>query len=260
LSIAVKSRLRVNAFSAHPDTALGANDRRSLSKLNEIARRKVIERLLESGVDIPFTEQVTVGHKVAVGSDTKLLPGSILRGETVVGSGCEIGPNTQLVDSAVGDSCKITSSFVQSSQIEDGATVGPMANIRPGCKVGPKVKIGNFVEMKNSTVGAQTSIAHLSYVGDTDIGRLCNLGCGIVTVNFDGREKARITIGDGAFIGCNTNLIAPVTLGDRVYCAAATTVTDDVPAQALVIGRCRQTVKENWNAKGVRYKKGALDS
>jgi len=259
VAAAVKLGQRVNAYCAHPDTALGANDRRALSALNEMARKKVIDELLESGVDIPFTDQVAVGHKVKVGSDTKLLPGSILKGQTVVGKGCEIGPNTQLVDCEIGDGCKIISSFAQSSRIEDGATIGPMANIRPGCRVGPKVKIGNFVEVKNSDIGAGTSIAHLSYVGDSDVGKLCNLGCGIVTVNFDGREKARTTIGDGVFIGCNTNLIAPVSLGDRVYCAAATTVTGDVPAEALVIGRCRQAVKENWNAKGSRFKKGSVD-
>ena len=257
---AVKSRLRVSAYAAHHDAALGANDRRTLSLLGEIARKKVIGRLLDDGVDIPFPDQVVVGHKVEVGSDTKILPGSILKGKTVIGKGCEIGPNTQIADCVIGDNCKIISSFAADSQMEDGVTVGPMAHIRPGCRFGRKVKIGNFVEVKNSNIGAETSIAHLSYVGDSDVGECCNLGCGIVTVNFDGSQKARTTIGDGVFVGCNTNLIAPVTLGDMAYCAAATTITEDVPAEALVIGRCRQTIKENWNTGGVKFKKASKDS
>ena len=256
VAIAVRQGLKVNAYGAHPDTALGANDRRSLGLLNEIARRNVIDRLLEDGVDIPFPDQVVVGCNVRVGSDTTLLPGSILKGQTVVGCGCEIGPNTQLADCTVGDGCRIISSFAQSSQIDDGATIGPMTHIRPGCRLGRKVKIGNFVEVKNSSIGAGTSIAHLSYVGDSDVGEHCNFGCGIVTVNYDGQKKARTTVGDGVFIGCNTNLIAPVTLGDNAYCAAATTVTEDVPADALVIGRCRQTIKENWNSGGNKFGSG----
>ena len=255
VAAAVNMRARVNAYVADPDAAMGANDRRSLSLLNEIARKRVIDKLLDEGVDIPFTDQVVVGPKVRVGNDTILLPGTILKGETVIGSGCEIGPNSRISDSVIGNGCRIISSFVEASGIEDGATVGPMSNIRPGCKVGPGVKIGNFVEVKNSVIGAKTSIAHLSYVGDSDVGQDCNFGCGIVTVNYDGREKHRTTIGNSVFIGCNSNLIAPVTLGDRSYCAAATTVTHNVPDEALVFGRSRQTVKENWNKDGVRFKK-----
>jgi len=259
VAIAVKQGRKVNAYSAHPDAALGANDRRSLSLLSEIARGKVIERLLEDGVDIPFPDQIVAGHKVRVGSDTTLLPGSILKGQTTVGSGCEIGPNTQLTDCIIGDGCKVISSSVQDSKVEDGVKIGPMAHIRPGCRVGRGANIGNFVEVKNSNIGAQTSIAHLSYVGDSDVGERCNLGCGIVTVNYDGQKKARTTIGDDVFVGCNTNLIAPVTLGEGAYCAAGTTVTQDVPAGALVIGRCRQTVKENWNRQGMKFKKANKD-
>ena len=246
----------VGAYTAHPDTALGANDRRSLALLNEIARKKVIDLLLDGGVDIPFVDQVVVGPDVKVGADTTILPGCILKGETVVGRGCEIGPNTQLTDAVIGDCCKVISSFVEASQVEEGASIGPMSNIRSGCLVGPGVKIGDFVEVKGSNIGAKTSIAHLSYIGDSDIGERCNFGCGVVTVNYDGNKKHRTTIGDGVFIGCNANLIAPVALGDNAYCAAATTVTKDVPACALVVGRVRQTVRENWNKNGVKFKKG----
>ncbi|MCL2856437.1 MAG: bifunctional UDP-N-acetylglucosamine diphosphorylase/glucosamine-1-phosphate N-acetyltransferase GlmU [Oscillospiraceae bacterium] len=256
VATAIKLGRPSGAYTSHPDAALGANDRRSLAILNEIARKKVIDRLLDNGVDIPFAGQVVVGPSVEIGADTIILPGCILKGETVVGNGCEIGPNTQLTDAAIGDGCKVVSSFVEASRVDDGVSIGPMSNIRPGCHLGPDVKIGDFVEVKSSNIGAKTSIAHLSYIGDSDVGTRCNFGCGIVTVNYDGNTKHRTTIGDGVFVGCNSNLIAPVVLGDGVYCGAGTTVTKDVPAWALVVGRSRQTVREDWNKSGAKFKKG----
>ncbi|MGI6403058.1 MAG: bifunctional UDP-N-acetylglucosamine diphosphorylase/glucosamine-1-phosphate N-acetyltransferase GlmU [Oscillospiraceae bacterium] len=257
---AVAKGRRVDAYAASPDTVLGANDRKTLSYLNQLAQKRVVSRLLEEGVDIPFPDQVVVGPQVQIGLDTRLLPGTILMGETVIGADCEIGPHTTIRNSQVGDGCTITSSQIEDSVVGAKATIGPMARLRPGCRLGDRVKIGNFVELKNSTLGEGTSVSHLTYVGDTDTGRWCNFGCGVVTVNYDGNQKSRTTIGDGAFIGCNTNLIAPVTLGDRAYCAAGTTVTDDVPSDALVIGRARQTVKENWNKEGKRFPKGNKSS
>ncbi len=253
---AVSKGWRVDAYTASPDTVLGANDRKTLSYLNQLAQKRVVARLLEEGVDIPFPDQVVVGPYVQIGPDTRLLPGTILIGDTVIGADCEIGPNTTIRNSRVGDGCTIVSSQVEDSVVGSKVKIGPMARLRPGCHVGDKVKIGNFVEIKNSNIGEGTSVSHLTYVGDTDTGRWCNFGCGVVTVNYNGSQKYRTTIGDGVFIGCNTNLIAPVTLGDRVYCAAGTTVTDDVPSDALVIGRARQTVKENWNQDGKRFPKG----
>ncbi len=253
---AVSSGRRVDAYAANPDTVLGANDRKTLSYLNQVAQKRIVERLLEEGVDIPFPDQVVVGAQVQIGPDTRLLPGTILMGETMVGADCEIGPHTTIRNSSVGDGSTITSSQLEDSVVGAKATIGPMARLRPGCHLGDNVKIGNFVELKNSTIGDGTSVSHLTYVGDTDTGSWCNFGCGVVTVNYNGNQKNRTTIGDGAFIGCNTNLIAPVTLGDRVYCAAGTTVTDDVPTDALVIGRARQTIKENWNKDGKRFERG----
>jgi len=256
VAAAVKQGKQIGGHSTRQTTAQGANDLKSLAELNCIAADDVIDTLLDAGVNIPFREQVVIGPNVKIGPDTTVLPGCILKGDTTVGSGCEIGPNTQLTNTAIGNGCKVISSFVDSSRVEEGATIGPMANIRPGCAIGPGVKVGDFVEVKGSNIGAKTSIAHLSYIGDSDVGTRCNFGCGIVTVNYDGTAKHRTTIGDGVFVGCNVNLIAPVTLGDGAYCAAGTTVTKDVPAGALVVGRVRQTVRENWNKGGVKFKKG----
>ena len=204
------------------------------------------QALLDSGVKMMDPDTVYVEESVTVGPGTLLLPGTILRGRTVVGANCEIGPNTMLVDCTVGDGVTINSSQCNESTIDSGAHVGPFAYIRPNCHVGADVKVGDFVEVKNSVIGDGTKVSHLTYVGDSDVGRRVNFGCGTVTTNYDGHRKFRCTIGDDAFLGCNTNLIAPVTVGDRAYTAAGSTVTDNVPDGALAIARARQTNKEGW--------------
>lgn len=186
---------------------------------------------------------------VRVGKGTVILPGTILRGSTVIGDNCEIGPNTMIRDCAIGDSVTINSSQLNESTVADRTTVGPFAYVRPHCHVGSDVKVGDFVELKNSTIGDGTKISHLTYVGDTDAGAHINFGCGTVTVNYDGAAKFRTTIGDGAFIGCNTNLVAPVKIGEGAYTAAGSTVTKDVPADSLCIARSPQTIKVQWAAK-----------
>ena len=168
------------------------------------------QALLDSGVKMMDPDTVYVEESVTVGPGTLLLPGTILRGRTVVGANCEIGPNTMLVDCTVGDGVTINSSQCNESTIDSGAHVGPFAYIRPNCHVGADVKVGDFVELKNSTIGEGTKISHLTYVGDADVGRKVNFGCGTVLVNYDGNRKYRSTIGDHCFIGCNTNLVSPV--------------------------------------------------
>jgi len=204
------------------------------------------QALLDSGVKMMDPDTVYVEESVTVGPGTLLLPGTILRGRTVVGANCEIGPNTMLVDCTVGDGVTINSSQCNESTIDSGAHVGPFAYIRPNCHVGADVKVGDFVEVKNSAIGDGTKISHLTYVGDSDVGRKVNFGCGTVTTNYDGHKKHRCTIGDDVFLGCNTNLIAPVTVEDRAYTAAGSTVTDDVPEGALAIARQRQTNIRGW--------------
>ncbi len=235
------------------DTVLGANDRKQLNALNEIARRRVFDKLWSQGVDIPCTDGVMIGPDVVVGRDTRIYPGCILLGNTVIGSGCIIGPSTHIVDGTVGDGSIVDSSRIEKSAVGSNCRIGPFARLRAGCKVEDGVKVGNFVELNNSTVGDRTSFPHLAYIGDSDIGSGVNVGCGVVTVNYDGQHKYRTTVEDSAFIGCNSNLIAPVTVGESAYVAAATTVTKDVSPEAMAFGRVRQT-ELSGGAKG-RIKK-----
>ena len=191
---------------------------------------------------------------VRVGKGTVILPGTILRGKTTIGADCEIGPNSMIQDCVIGDGVTVNASQLNESTVADRTKVGPFAYVRPHCHVGADVKVGDFVELKNSTIGDGTKISHLTYVGDSDVGDHVNFGCGTVTVNYDGTAKYRTTIGDHAFIGCNTNLVGPVKIGDRAYTAAGSTVTEDVPADSLCIARSPQTIKVQWAAKRRRAK------
>ena len=213
------------------------------------ARNYGAYRLLESGVRIMAPNTCYAGPRVRVGEGTVILPGTILRGDTVIGAGCELGPNTMIRDCTVGDNVTVNASQLNESTVDAGARIGPFAYIRPNCHVGANVKVGDFVTLKNASVGEDTKVSHLTYVGDADIGCRVDLGCGTVTVNYDGVGKYRTTIGDDAFIGCNTNLVAPVKVGDGAYTAAGSTITDDVPGDSLAIARTRQTVKKQWAAK-----------
>lgn len=205
--------------------------------------------LLSSGVEIMDPSAVYVEEGVTVGPGTLLLPGTILRGATVIGKNCEIGPNSMLTDCTVEDGAVVNSSQCSQSVIEAGAHVGPFAYVRPNCRVGQDVKVGDFVELKNSSIGRGTKISHLTYIGDADVGAGCNFGCGTVVVNYDGKKKYRTTIGNRCFIGCNTNLVSPVNIGDGAYTAAGSTITDDVPPRALAIARARQINKAVWKDK-----------
>ena len=203
--------------------------------------------LMTAGVQMMDPSTVYVEDGVSVGAGTLLLPGTILRGNTVIGENCEIGPNTMITNCSVGDGAVINSSQCNDSTIDAGAHVGPFAYIRPNCHVGRDVKVGDFVELKNANIGTGTKISHLTYIGDSDVGEKCNFGCGTVVVNYDGKKKYRTTIGDHCFIGCNTNLVSPVNIGDWAYTAAGSTITDDVPEKNLAIARARQVNKETWN-------------
>ncbi len=207
------------------------------------------QELLAAGVVMMDPDAVYVEDQVTVGKGTLLLPGTILRGKTVVGENCTIGPNVMLTDTMVEDEVTINSAQVEESVIRKGCEIGPYTHIRPHCDVGEGSKIGAFVQLKNCNLGKGTKMAHLTYVGDADVGERVNFGCGTVTCNYDGNAKFRTTIGNDCFVGCNTNLVAPVTLADGVYTAAGSTVTHDVEADALVIARARQSVKPGWAAE-----------
>ncbi len=205
--------------------------------------------LIRRGVTIWDTDNCYVEPGVFVSPGAELLPGVILRGKTAVGEGCVIGPNTYIENTIVGAGTTVNASQVYDSTVGSNTTVGPFAYVRPGSKIGGHVKVGDFVEVKNSTIGDGTKISHLTYVGDTDLGRNCNLGCGTVTVNYDKVRKYRTTVEDNCFIGCNTNLVAPVTVGEGAYIAAGSTITEDVPSKALAVARARQTNKRDWAAR-----------
>lgn len=223
--------------------------RLDLMDVQAVARRLTLARMVRRGVRVIDPDSVYIGPNVQIGSGTVLLPGTILRGHTVIGSNCEIGPNTMIRDCQIGDHVTVNSSQLNESIVEHDTCVGPFAYIRPDCHVGSHVKIGDFVELKNSNIGDETKVSHLTYVGDSDVGRHVNFGCGTVTVNYDGATKFRTVIGDNAFIGCNNNLVAPVRLGEGSYTAAGSTITNDVPADSLAIARSTQVIKKQWAAK-----------
>ena len=251
--ILINAGYRADAYiSCNPNVVLGANDRKGLLMLNNVARNAVIERLLDDGVEFTCTDGVTIGRNVKIGAGTKILQGTIIRGDTVIGSGCTIGPNCLIENCTVGNNVVLNSVQAYQSQIDDSAKIGPFVHIRPDSHIMAKVKIGDFVEVKNSAIGERTSISHLTYVGDSDVGSNVNFGCGVVTVNYNGENKFRTTIDDNAFIGCNTNLVAPVKIGKSAYTAAGTTVTKDVPDGALAIERGELRFKEGFAEKRLK--------
>lgn len=240
------------------DVVLGANDRAGLLTLNRIAAERVIEKHLANGVEFLSTDGVLIMPEVEIGPETTILPGTILKGKTVIGKGSTIGPNSLVENSTIGDDTVFNASQCYQSVIHDHVKIGPFCHIRPNSKVMDHVKIGDFVEVKNSTIGEYTAVSHLTYVGDSDVGKNVNFGCGVVTVNYDGVNKHRCVIEDNAFIGCNTNLVAPVHIGNSAYTGAGSTITKDVPADALGIARARQSNLEGFAAKKLEGRKRKL--
>ena len=220
-----------------------------------LGRYDVISRHAAQGIRFLDPHTAYIDPTVEIGAGTLILPGTILRGKTVIGKHCEIGPNSMIRDCTVGCGTVVNASQLNESTVGSHTNVGPFAYLRPNSHVGDEVKVGDFVEVKNSTIGNGTKISHLTYVGDSDVGEHVNFGCGTVTVNYDGNYKYRTTIGDHCFIGCNTNLVAPVTVEEGAFTAAGTTVTNTVPADSLAIGRARQENKDGWAARHRAKKK-----
>ncbi len=212
-------------------------------------------RHLENGVIFLSDSGILIDETVEIATGATIMPGTILRGKTVIGAGSVIGPNSLLQDCKVGCNVVFNASQGYESSIDDGTSIGPFVHIRPNSSIGKKVKIGDFVEIKNSGIDDGSSIAHLTYIGDTDMGRHCNIGCGVVTVNYDGENKSRTTIGDYCFVGCNTNLVAPVVLGDGAYTAAGSTITKDIASGELAIARAHQQNKSGWADSKLRQYK-----
>ncbi|WNF37082.1 bifunctional UDP-N-acetylglucosamine diphosphorylase/glucosamine-1-phosphate N-acetyltransferase GlmU [Bacillaceae bacterium IKA-2] len=225
---------------------IGVNDRIALANAETIMKKRINETHMRNGVTIIDPNNTYIETDVAVGVDTVIYPGTVLRGNTVIGNECQIGPNTEINDSYVGNNSVIKQSVVSSSKVGNDVQIGPFAHIRPESQISDEVKIGNFVEIKKSSFGRGSKASHLSYIGDAEIGIGVNIGCGSITVNYDGKNKYLTKVEDGAFVGCNSNLIAPVTIGKDAYVAAGSTITNDVPDNALAIARERQTVKSDY--------------
>ena len=211
--------------------------------------------LMASGVNFVDIESVYIDDTVEIGQGSFIGPCVTLEGNTTLGDNCSIYQNTRIVDSVIGEGTQVQGSVIISSEVGSNTSIGPFAYVRPGSKIGNNCKIGDFVEVKNSTIGDGTKSAHLTYIGDADLGKDINLGCGVVFVNYDGKNKYRSTVGDGAFIGCNSNIVSPVNIEEGAYIAAATTVTKDVPKDSLAIGRSKQENLEGWAEKAGLYKK-----
>lgn len=212
----------------------------------EAARREQNLQRLEEGVIFADIMSAYIEESVVIEPGAVIAQNVTLKGKTVIRKGAYIGQSTVIRDSEIGEGSTVEASYIYESTVGQNTQVGPFAYLRPGSRIGDNCKVGDFVEVKNSTLGNGSKSSHLTYIGDADVGENVNLGCGVVFVNYNGSAKQRSTIGDDAFIGCNSNIVAPVEVGEGGYIAAGTTVTEDVPADALCIGRARQTNKEHW--------------
>lgn len=231
------------------DETMGVNDRVALSRAEQAMKKRINEKHMRNGVTLIDPDATYISPDAKIGQDTVVYPGTTITGKVVIGGESVIGPNTEIKDSKIGDKSVIKQSVVHDSEVGNAVSIGPFAHVRPASNIQDEVKIGNFVEVKKSTMGQGSKASHLSYIGDAEIGKDVNLGCGSITVNYDGKNKYLTKVEDGAFIGCNVNLIAPVNVGKGAFVAAGSTITDDVPEQALSIARSRQTNKEDYASK-----------
>lgn len=245
----------VSAFAA-PDykETLGVNSRQQMAEAEQVLRCRKLNELMTEGVSVIDPDNTYVDTTVFVGCDTVLYPGTILEGDTHIGEDCQIGPYVRMTNVKMGNGNHLQFTYAHDCEIKNGCEVGPFVHFRPDTTIGNHVKVGNYMEVKNSIIGDGTKLPHLSYIGDSDVGSCVNIGCGTITVNYDGKNKHRTAIADHAFVGCNSNLVAPVSVGKYAYVGAGSTVTKDVPAGALAVGRAKQRNIEGW-VKDNTYKK-----
>src|SRR3990172_1020517 len=256
VELAVSEGDKVDALiAAEPIEVMGINNRVELSKADSYMRRRVSESLMLSGVTIVDPDATYIDYGASAGMDTIIYPGARISGDSVIGSGCVIEEGSRIDASKIGDSTVIRSySVIESSEIGSRAAIGPFAHLRPGSTVGDNAHIGNFVELKKSVIGRGSKANHLSYIGDSIVGENVNIGAGTITCNYDGIKKHQTTIEDGAFIGSDSQLVAPVKIGKGAYVGSGTTLTKDVPAGALVITRAPEKVIEGWVEKKFKGK------
>lgn len=257
IALFVQHGWRVEGIVAQePSQCQGVNDMADLATAEALMRARIHARHMKNGVRLIAPENTYIDASVQIAPGAVIYPGCCLEGATDIGQDATLLPNCRVSNAQIGRAARVESSVILDSQIGEETTVGPNAYIRPNSRIGAHCRIGDFVEIKNAVIGDGTKVSHLTYVGDADLGRDINLGCGVVFVNYDGKNKYRSTVGDHAFIGCNCNLVAPVQIGADAYIAAGSTVTQDVESGALCIARSRQSVKPGWVAK--RREKGLL--
>ncbi|WP_425355427.1 bifunctional UDP-N-acetylglucosamine diphosphorylase/glucosamine-1-phosphate N-acetyltransferase GlmU [Saccharibacillus sacchari] len=231
------------------DESIGVNDRVVLSQAEAAMRERIVREHMLGGVTVIDPSSTYIGADVTIGSDTVLYPGTVITGQTTIGEDCKIGPNSEIENAVIGNGTAVSHSVVRDSKVGDHVSVGPFAHLRPGASLAEGVKVGNFVEVKNAEIGQDSKVSHLSYVGDAKVGSRVNIGCGAITVNYDGFNKSLTEIEDDAFVGSNVNLIAPVHVGQGAYVVAGSTITKQVPAGDLAIGRARQENKPGYADK-----------
>ena len=228
-----------------------------IKEYEKLERQRISRNLdyLEAGVRFIDIRTSYIDEGVTIGAGTVIYPCVVIEGDVTIGENCTIGQNSRIKDSVIGDDTSIQSSVILESKVGSGTSVGPFAYLRPNSEVGDGCKVGDFVEIKNSKLGDGAKAAHLTYVGDSDVGERVNLGCGVVFVNYDGSRKYRSVVEDGAFIGCNVNLVSPVHVGKDAYIAAGSTITEDVPDGALYVARAKGRTLEGWvEKKGILKK------
>lgn len=240
---------KIGAVITEFEETIGVNSRVQLAEAEEILKNRINLMHMENGVTLIDPKTTYIGIDVEIGKDTIIYPNNILEGNTKIGSNCTLYQNSRIVDSVIGDEVDIQSSVILNSNIGDNTTVGPFAYIRPETTIGKHARIGDFVEIKKSTIGDGTKVSHLTYIGDAEVGSECNFGCGTVVVNYDGKVKNKTVIGNHSFIGCNTNLVSPVKVEDNTYIAAGSTITSEVKEGELAIARAKQRNISGWVEK-----------
>ncbi|KEI04469.1 bifunctional UDP-N-acetylglucosamine diphosphorylase/glucosamine-1-phosphate N-acetyltransferase GlmU [Clostridium botulinum] len=240
---------KVGAISVDSDEIRGVNSRVQLAEAEEILRLRINNMHMENGVTLIDPKNTYIGSDVVIEEETVIYPGNVIEGNTVIKKGCILYPNSRIKDSVIESKVEIQSSVILESHVGKNTTVGPFAYIRPESNIGEGARIGDFVEIKKSTIGNGTKVSHLTYIGDAEVGSDCNFGCGTVVVNYDGKTKNKTIIGDNSFIGCNTNLVSPVEVEDNTYIAAGSTITKKVEAGDLAIARAKQVNIKGWVAK-----------
>ncbi|WP_459129165.1 bifunctional UDP-N-acetylglucosamine diphosphorylase/glucosamine-1-phosphate N-acetyltransferase GlmU [Guggenheimella bovis] len=247
---------KVDGFVTHDERQiLGINTRSELAKAISIIRDRINEHWMQEGVTMIDPRSVYIDSTVTLQNDVVIEPNVFIKGNSTIESDALIGPNVTIEDSVIHSGAHVFDSTVLQSEVGEDTAVGPYAYMRPNSVVGKRCKVGDFVELKNATLGDDTKVSHLSYIGDADVGSQVNVGCGVVFVNYNGLIKTRSTVGDRVFIGCNANLISPVEIKEGAYIAAGTTVTNDVPEEALAIGRRPMTLKPGWAKGKTKYSK-----